>query len=89
LAVAKDRGFRYALTAMATVINLEENIGKTVGKRHAPADPLLSYNRSKEEALRWKAAFGTPRIPKGLYRFKTHEEADEWLWKMITRPTKK
>lgn len=74
---------------MSSSVNLEENIGKTVGKRTAPKDPLLSYNRSKEEALRWKAAFGTPRIPKGLYRFKTHEEADAWLWKMITRPKAK
>ncbi len=74
---------------MASVINLEENIGKTVGKRVVPRDPLLNYNRSKEEALRWKAAFGTPRIPKGLYRFKTQEEADAWLWKMITRPRRK
>lgn len=71
---------------MTTVINLEEKIGKTVGRRVAPADALLSCMRTAEEARRWKAALGTPRIPKGLYRFKTHEEADEWLWKMITRP---
>jgi hypothetical protein len=74
---------------MATVINLEENIGKTVGRRVAPKDALLSYMRTAEESRQWKAAFGTPRIPKGLYRFKTHEEADAWLWKMITRPARK
>jgi hypothetical protein len=70
---------------MNSIVNLEETIGKTVGKRRAPADPLLSYMRTPEESRRWKAAFGTPRIPKGLYKFKTHEEADAWLWKMITR----
>lgn len=74
---------------MAGIINLEENIGKVVGKRRPPADPLLAYNRSKDEALRWKQAFGTPRIPKGLFRFKSHEEADAWLWKMMTRPRTK
>ncbi|MCB1077998.1 MAG: hypothetical protein KDM63_05090 [Verrucomicrobiae bacterium] len=69
--------------------SLEEPISKTVGTRRPSSDPLLRYNRSKDEALNWKRAFGTPRIPKGLYRFKTHEEADEWLWNMMSRPRKK
>lgn len=66
---------------MATIINLEENIGKTVGKRQPPADALMSHMRTVEESRRWKATFGGLRIPKGLHRFKTHEEADQWLWK--------
>jgi hypothetical protein len=24
-------------------------------------------------------------MPKGVYRFKTHEEADEWMMKMLAR----
>jgi hypothetical protein len=32
-------------------------------------------------------AFKHRWMPKGVYRFKTHEEADEWLWRMICRPT--
>jgi len=74
---------------MAAIINLEENIGKVVGKRVPPKDALMSYMKTAEESRRWKAAFGAPRVPKGLYRFKTHEEADAWLWKMITRPKAK
>ena len=70
---------------MEPVVNLEERIGKVVGTRKPPKDPLLAYNRSKEESMRWKRAFGTPRIPKGLYRFKTHEEADAWLVAMDWR----
>lgn len=27
----------------------------------------------------------TPFIPKGVYRFNSHEEADEWMWRMISR----
>jgi hypothetical protein len=23
--------------------------------------------------------------PKGVYRFTSHEEADEWMWKMLAR----
>jgi hypothetical protein len=25
-------------------------------------------------------------VPRGVYRFKSHEEADAWLMKMLTRP---
>lgn len=69
------------------IVNLEETPGKTVGRRRPMADPLLGYMRSVDEAREWKRAFGTPRIPKGLYRFKSHEEADAWLWRMLTRKT--
>lgn len=27
----------------------------------------------------------TPGIPKGVYRFHTHEEADQWLMDHLTR----
>ncbi len=29
---------------------------------------------------------GQDLCPKGVYRFKSHEEADEWMMKMLTRP---
>jgi hypothetical protein len=74
---------------MATIVNLEENIGKTVGRRALPEDGLALTIRTADEARRWKKAFGVPRIPQGVFRFKTHEEADQWLWKMITRPPQK
>jgi len=70
---------------METPINLEDPPGKTVGRRKAPLDPLTS---SKATAQQWQDALKTGGIPKGVYRFKTHEEADEWLWKMLTRPKK-
>ncbi len=28
---------------------------------------------------------GNRFVPKGVWRFKTHEEADEWMLRMITR----
>jgi len=24
-------------------------------------------------------------VPRGVHRFKTHAEADQWLWRMIAR----
>ncbi len=72
---------------MKPIINLEETPGKTVGRRQAPADTLaMTPAQSSADARAWKKAFRTLPIPKGVYRFRTHEEADEWLWQMLTRP---
>ena len=56
---------------MKPIINLEETPGKTVGRR-TPFD----YDRLVETS-----AALMPRLPfpKGVYRFKTHEEADAWM----------
>ena len=71
---------------MKGVVNLEEFPGKVVGHRGPPVNPLTMTPADHiEDARAWKAAFGTLRIPKGVYRFRTHEEADEWLWQMLTR----
>ena len=72
---------------MKPVPNLEESPGKIVGHRHPPADGLaMTESRSIKDARAWQRALRTLPIPKGVYRFRTHEEADEWLWQMLTRP---
>lgn len=71
---------------MKPVINLEGTLGKVVGKRQSPADGLaLTKAQQREEAKAWKQALRTYPIPKGVYRFRSHEEADEWLWQKLTR----
>lgn len=70
---------------MEPVVNIQEKIGKTVGKRRVP-DPFSLRGSTKADKRRWQAAFGGPAIPKGVYRFKTHEEADAWILKMLSRP---
>ena len=58
-----------------------------MGRRHVPADGLVLNDAQRSaDARAWKNAFGTLPIRKGVYRFRTHEEADEWLWQMLTRP---
>jgi hypothetical protein len=32
-----------------------------------------------EAAIQWRRAFGGIRIPRGVYKFHSHEEADAWL----------
>ena len=68
------------------IFNLEETIGKVVGKRRPPGGILSLEGNRKADMKAWRRAFPTPFIPKGVYRFKTHEEADAWMWKMISRP---
>jgi hypothetical protein len=69
-------------------INLQDPVGKVVGKRRHAADPLNTSVDSKQRARTWRKAFPTPFVPKGVYRFRSFEEADQWMWKAITRPRK-
>jgi hypothetical protein len=61
---------------MTPIVNLEENIGKTVGKRRPlEEDPFVAYER----ILRLGRVL-RPRLPypRGVFRFATHEDADAW-----------
>ena len=69
------------------VINVDDPVGKTVGRRSAP-DPLKLAGQTKNSQRAWRQALPTPFVPKGVYRFNSHEEADAWMLKMITRVPK-
>lgn len=74
---------------MDAVINLEENIGKTAGRRTVP-NPMRVRPGEVDAAIEWRRAFGGVRIPRGVYKFHSHEEADAWLMKhLIAAATKK
>ncbi|MBM3838515.1 MAG: hypothetical protein FJ398_11225 [Verrucomicrobia bacterium] len=62
---------------MAPLVNLEEKPGKVVGKipRRSPAAFL------ERMAAQFQAMGLTLPYPKGVYRFKTFEEADAWEMK--------
>lgn len=86
-ALATDSSKPYVPLAVKPVINFEETPGKVVGYRQAPAEGLVLNDAQRSaDARAWKRAFRTLPIPKGVYRFRTHEEADQWLWQMLTRP---
>jgi hypothetical protein len=69
------------------LINVEETIDRFVGRRTGTPDALSTATSNKAEAIAWRKAFGGVRVPRGVHRFKTHEDADQWLWRMIARPT--
>jgi hypothetical protein len=66
-------------------INVEEKIDRFVGKRTQTPDALSLAGSTKADAIAERKAFGGVGIPRGVYRFKTHEEADEWMTKMLAR----
>lgn len=67
-------------------INVEEKIDHAVGRRTKTPDPLSIKHSNKADSIAWRRAVGGVRIPRGVHRFQTHDEADKWLWEMITRP---
>ena len=68
-------------------VNADETITRIVGKRTQAPDALSTGTSRKADAVAWQRSFGGVRVPRGVHRFKTHEEADRWLWRMIARPT--
>ncbi len=68
---------------MRAVVNIEEKIGKTVGRRRV-ADPLVAPPGDRERQRAWREAGFFPNIKKGVYRFKTFEEADDHWMKALT-----
>jgi hypothetical protein len=67
-------------------VNLEEHIDRFVGRRVRTPDALSTATSTKANSMASRKAFGGIRVPRGVHRFRTHEEADEWLWRMISRP---
>ena len=56
---------------------------RVVGRRTEPL-PTLENVRALQGLLR-DLRGKHPFLPKGVYRFKSHEEADAWQMKMLTR----
>jgi len=66
-------------------INSEEKIDKIVGRRTRTPDPFKSGMQLQSLAVELHRSLGHRWAPKGVYRFRTHEEADEWMNRMLAR----
>jgi hypothetical protein len=69
---------------MNPVVNLEEKIGKTVGRRIVK-DAFQYGMGLQKTGAQLARTFGHARIPKGAFKFRSHQEADAWLMKYQTR----
>jgi hypothetical protein len=69
------------------IVNVEEKIDRVVGRRTGFADAWEAGMKLQELAVQLHVSLGHRWAPRGVYRFKTHEEADEWTMKMLARST--
>ncbi len=69
------------------IINMEEKIGKTVGRRRPPVDPFKAADGIQHFINEQFNAMGHRLTPRGVFRFNSHEEADQWMRNSI-RPKK-
>ncbi len=66
-------------------INVEEKIDRFVGQRTKTPDSLKAGMQLQSLGAELHKSFKHRWAPKGVYRFKTHEEADAWMTKMLAR----
>lgn len=84
--IAPQGVFRYVLNAVKQpVINFEDKIDRFVGRRTKTPDSLKAGMQLQSLGVELHKSFKLRWCPKGVYRFKTHEEADEWMTKMLAR----
>ena len=67
------------------MVNIDEKIGKTVGRRRIKDS--LEYGFGLQELLaRIRESAGFPRFPKGVFKFRSFEEADAWMIRYMRKP---
>jgi hypothetical protein len=66
-------------------INVEEKIDRFVGRRTKTPDSLEAGMQLQSLGAELHESFKHRWAARGVYRFKTHEEADEWMTRMLAR----
>lgn len=66
-------------------INIEEKVDRFVGRRTQLPDPWKAGMQLQETGLQLHRAFGHRWHAKGIHRFKTHTEADQWMIEMLVQ----
>ena len=56
---------------------------KVLGRRKPPTGGVEAAANLQQTLLEVRGP--RPFVPRGVYRFKSHEEADEWQMKMLIR----
>lgn len=78
-------GVYHASVLNKPLINVEEKIDRIVGRRTKMPDSLKTGMQLQSLGVELHKTFEHRWCPKGVYRFKTHEEADQWMIKMLAR----
>ena len=72
-------------TVKEPFINVEERIDRVVGRRTRTPDAFRSGMQLQSLAVELHRSLGHRWARKGVYRFRTHEEADQWMNRMLAR----
>jgi hypothetical protein len=84
--LAPTGGVAYAFNAVKQpFVNVEEKIDRFVGRRTETPDAWKAGMQLQATAVQLHKSFKHRWMPKGVYRFKTHEEADAWMTRMLAR----
>ena len=71
------------------VINVQDPVGKTVGRRKL-RDAWKFAMDGQKTANQLRRSFGHGGLcPKGVFRFRSHEEADAWMMKMLAKSARR
>ena len=63
---------------------------RTLGKRRVDGNPLQEAAALQRTLNRLRKAQGLGLVPRGVYRFSSHEEADQWMTSQIaTSPARR
>ena len=76
-------GASYFPAEMEPIINIDDPAGKTVGRRKPAADAFERGMQLQKAGAELLKAFELRGRPKGVFRFKTFEEAAEWEMKFL------
>jgi predicted transcriptional regulator len=82
--VAAIEGISFC-TVKQPFINVEEKIDRFVGRRTQTPDGWKAGMQLQASGLQFHKAFKQRWLAKGVHRFKTHEEADKWMIKMLVQ----
>lgn len=67
------------------VVNIDEKIGKSVGRRKIQ-DSFVHGPGLQKLLARLRGDVPFPAFPKGVFKFRSFEEADAWTMHCLTKP---
>ena len=74
-----------SVVRVEAVTNIEENIGKTVGRRRIQDSLEFGFGLQRTLAQIQEGS-ALRSVPKGVFKFRSFQEADAWMMHHLTAP---
>jgi len=85
MGLRRETGPHTVAGVMQPIVNLEEQPGKVVGRRLPASGLSVRVAQQIADSRAWQRTPGGIPVQRGVYRFRTHEEADAWTNERILR----